>query len=673
MKVHVYFLLELLLVLNMCFQANRGVRGGAVRRITRLISHRIETQNQPPKSGHRAENLIVLTPEHDTNIVSRIQTRISRSECSTWPAYKHKQKLADSLDLIENFDHKSVFNKNLIQIKCENHVSTNDNFSIGLLNCQSLKNKTNLISDKICEKRVAMLFLTETWIRAEIDDLHLKNASPPGYSYLHKSRPTGRRGGGVGVIVHNGIITSDKTAEFKLYSSFELFAVQTNINGKPSWFYLLYRPPPSVNNDIKRGQFLPEFTDFLESAIIRPGNICILGDFNIAWDKTEDTERSEFASLLSSFGLLQHVKEQTHTKGHTIDFIITLSDANLLTHHTVDDLLSDHYLVQAFLKLSKPEFQTKVVKYRKIKAIDLDAFSNDITNAVLKPEPEDDVDIAMDKYTTILRQLLDKHAPEKTAKITIRPKQPWYDSNIKTAKQKKRQAERKLRAKRKAKYKLRHQSKSAAYKTLALEVSNAQTDYIQYRNCLVNAIDTAKQTYYTSRKEDCGTDQKKLFLVLNELTHKQNKTSLPDHSSEEKLAETFNNFFIEKIKNIRKYLDITNSSYTFSENAPETHMDTFEPCTEHEIEKIIKNSSNASCDLDPVPTLLVKKCLPALLPFLTHLTNLSLQSGFFPDSLKTALVRPLLKKPTLDYNELKNFRPVSNIPFISKIIKKNSG
>ena len=99
-------------------------------------------------------------------------------------------------------------------------------------------------------------------------------------------------------------------------------------------------------------------------------------------------------------------------------------------------------------------------------------------------------------------------------------------------------------------------------------------------------------------------------------------------------------------------------------------MDTFDPCTEHELEKIIKNSSNASCDLDPVSTFLVKKCLPALLPFLTHLINLSLQSGRFPDYLKTALVRSLLKKPTLDYNELNNFRPVCNIPFISKIIEK---
>ena len=45
-------------------------------------------------------------------------------------------------------------------------------------------------------------------------------------------------------------------------------------------------------------------------------------------------------------------------------------------------------------------------------------------------------------------------------------------------------------------------------------------------------------------------------------------------------------------------------------------------------------------------------------------------SGTFPKSLKTALVFPLLKKDNLDSNEFKNFRPVSNIPYISKLIEK---
>ena len=49
----------------------------------------------------------------------------------------------------------------------------------------------------------------------------------------------------------------------------------------------------------------------------------------------------------------------------------------------------------------------------------------------------------------------------------------------------------------------------------------------------------------------------------------------------------------------------------------------------------------------------------------THLTT-----GIVPPDLKTAIVKPLLKKPSLDKNLLKNYRPISNLPFLSKILEK---
>ena len=80
--------------------------------------------------------------------------------------------------------------------------------------------------------------------------------------------------------------------------------------------------------------------------------------------------------------------------------------------------------------------------------------------------------------------------------------------------------------------------------------------------------------------------------------------------------------------------------------------------------------SNSSCDLDPIPTKLLKLCLDPLLGPITRIVNMSLGSGVFPKDLKHALVRPTLKKPTLDPDILKNYRPVSNLPTLSKIIEK---
>ena len=76
-----------------------------------------------------------------------------------------------------------------------------------------------------------------------------------------------------------------------------------------------------------------------------------------------------------------------------------------------------------------------------------------------------------------------------------------------------------------------------------------------------------------------------------------------------------------------------------------------------------------TCDADPIPTGLHKKVLPAIIQLLTKLVNESLQTGEFPDDLKKALVRPLLKKRSLE-PILKNYRPVSNLPFIGKLMER---
>ena len=77
-----------------------------------------------------------------------------------------------------------------------------------------------------------------------------------------------------------------------------------------------------------------------------------------------------------------------------------------------------------------------------------------------------------------------------------------------------------------------------------------------------------------------------------------------------------------------------------------------------------------ACELDPLPASLYFDCLPQLLSFITDIINFSLTSGIVPANFKTALVRPLLKKHTLDSNMLNNYRPVSNLPFLSKLLEK---
>ena len=129
-------------------------------------------------------------------------------------------------------------------------------------------------------------------------------------------------------------------------------------------------------------------------------------------------------------------------------------------------------------------------------------------------------------------------------------------------------------------------------------------------------------------------------------------------------------FSLKKIQNIRQDLDAHPSEpATFSPyDGPKLCL--FQPVTEEEIRKLIVESPTKTCMLDPIPTSLTKECLSDLLPLITRIVNSSLCSGVVPPQFMQAVVTPMLKKPGLDPNNLKNFRPVSNLPFISKILEK---
>ena len=53
-----------------------------------------------------------------------------------------------------------------------------------------------------------------------------------------------------------------------------------------------------------------------------------------------------------------------------------------------------------------------------------------------------------------------------------------------------------------------------------------------------------------------------------------------------------------------------------------------------------------------------------------NIINVSLATGCVPNSLKVAVIKPLLKKPNLDPENIKNYLPISNLPFLSKILEK---
>ena len=105
--------------------------------------------------------------------------------------------------------------------------------------------------------------------------------------------------------------------------------------------------------------------------------------------------------------------------------------------------------------------------------------------------------------------------------------------------------------------------------------------------------------------------------------------------------------------------DVGNSMPTLSD---------FTAATVDEIRKLVKEHGVKVCPLDPLPAWLISDNLEVFLPFLTYLVNLSLKGDI--NGLKQALVRPSLKETGLDSNVFNSFRPISNLPFIEKLIER---
>eukprot|EP00116_Pleurobrachia_bachei_P007204 sb/3467466/ len=95
----------------------------------------------------------------------------------------------------------------------------------------------------------------------------------------------------------------------------------------------------------------------------------------------------------------------------------------------------------------------------------------------------------------------------------------------------------------------------------------------------------------------------------------------------------------------------------------------FKRVSDEDLTAIITSMSKKHCDLDPIPTRTLVELLPQLLPIISDIVNGSLQEGRFPEMLKQSLVRPSFKKKDSP-EDMKNYRPVSNLSFISKIIEK---
>ena len=92
--------------------------------------------------------------------------------------------------------------------------------------------------------------------------------------------------------------------------------------------------------------------------------------------------------------------------------------------------------------------------------------------------------------------------------------------------------------------------------------------------------------------------------------------------------------------------------------------------TSEELTMIVSVMNKTTCSSDPFPSKLLMSHLPTIIDTIMHIINLCLSTSVFPSSCKSAVVLPLIKKPGLDPQVFKNYRPVSNLSFYLNLLKR---
>uniref|UniRef100_A0A3P8P5K8 Reverse transcriptase domain-containing protein n=1 Tax=Astatotilapia calliptera TaxID=8154 RepID=A0A3P8P5K8_ASTCA len=377
--------------------------------------------------------------------------------------------------------------------------------------------------------------------------------------------------------------------------------------------------------------------------------IILTGDFNLHIDNPSDPATKEFLNILHCLDFIQHVTQPSHNRGHTLDLVITHGLSTSVSS-VVDLAVSDHYCV--FFNITgfiQRETSVRTMRRRYLTSEVAANFTRvlDECPPVILPAP---CDLIFSYFNSKLKKSLDSVAPLTTKKINVKHASPWRNEEVKKLKRNCRAAERRWR---KNKNNINHQI------------------FCEQLKVYNNTLRKSRNSYFAKIISINKNNPKVLFSTIDHLFN-------PDFNSSQRtptdsLCEQFADHFRGKISAIRSdILSNRDMIVNTSEGSivPEETLDSFVLVNAENLQKVFSTVRPTTCLLDPIPSSLFKTLYGFFEAELLCMMNCSLQLGVFPAAFKTAVVRPLLKKSNLDCNDFNNYRPVSNLPFLSKVLEK---
>lgn len=296
-----------------------------------------------------------------------------------------------------------------------------------------------------------------------------------------------------------------------------------------------------------------------------------------------------------------------------------------------------------------------VLCYHKYSQMDKDAFRESLleSSIVNNSKAETDPSKLMAMYENNLKSLVSLHAPLTKKKVSNKPKLPWYSSEVAAEKRKLRKLE-------------------AQWRQSGLHVHRML--YVNQKGRWMEKVKLTRKNYYLNLVEELSDDPKSLWRVINgSLVNKAQRLPSGGQLEDDTRAEELRNFFCNKVETIVREIQVSISGMTnphyLDKYSVSSVLSCFLPLSMNELFGIICKSRPTTCHLDPIKSALVKENIDVLAKPLLHIVNCSLKVGM-PKLLKEARITPILKNAKLDPASVNNYRPVSNLTFLSKIIER---
>ena len=531
-----------------------------------------------------------------------------------------------------------------------------------VFNPRSLRNKTFGVCEFLTKNNCDVCCITEAWLKMK-DKAILAEINDMGFEVKFQPRRGSKRGGGV-CVLYKPDLTVEKCTVKSSYRSYEV--LQTTVKSS----YNLYRISTFYRTGTlsadSRNDFITDLNDYLDSLVPLKGENILCGDFNIHVNDEVIADTTSLYSLTESYGYEQLIQGSTHRDGNTLDLLFVqsagsckqLASQSLHIYELCYSLTSDHKFIECLIPFIRDPAKTmkEIKSYRDFKSINLDQFCSD-AKMRLKSLCDDfasliNVNDAVHCLNDALQYATNIHAPLVT-KCFIKKRTSYTNPEILSLRRQRRMYERRFR---------RHKAHAD------LEM------FHKLQKDVEKSVRASRNLFYKNGLSKNKGDKRETFKLLNDMLGERKSNPLPDFTCEKELCDDFEKYFVSKVDKVRNSIKhITLSEHIPTYGAPQNTISdfcSFSPVNENNYRDILRSLTNKHCELDIIPTPLFKNCSEELSEYVLHVINTSLQSGVFPDHFKEALVKPKLKKTSLDRNDNKNFRPVTNLCFLSKVIEK---